>query len=331
MNAIHATRSRGEPRLGAHAPKHAAAAAVTAGRPPVFHLRRGLPVAVVAVLAVVAALMTTPAKAATTSMLVGIRAAAHPTYDRVVFDFTGAGPSRVSVGWVSQLIGDASGEPVPISGRAVLQVTMHGVDAHDAGGHATVPARTAYPLKNVITTVQAGDYEAVVTYGIGLAAKTSFSTVRLTSPTRFVVDVSTSSLTTVGRSVYFFDDVKMAKNIDPPVTAVGRPVLATSPATGVMDRLYAGPTPAETAAGLRFVASKSTSFSHLGIDAYRLARVRLEGGCDSGGAAEATVQAEIFPSLKQFPTVNWVKIYDPAGHTGTPTGQSDSIPACLEP
>jgi len=37
------------------------------------------------------------------------------------------------------------------------------------------------------------------------------------------------------------------------------------------------------------------------------------------------------PSLRQFATVDWVKIYDPDGHTETPTGHSDSIPTCLEP
>ena len=37
------------------------------------------------------------------------------------------------------------------------------------------------------------------------------------------------------------------------------------------------------------------------------------------------------PTLKQFATVDHVKIYDPEGQTARPTGATDSIPACLEP
>ena len=40
---------------------------------------------------------------------------------------------------------------------------------------------------------------------------------------------------------------------------------------------------------------------------------------------------EIGPTLKQFPSVRWMKIYDAAGRTERPTGNSDSIPECLEP
>jgi hypothetical protein len=278
---------------------------------------------------VLAVLMPPVASAAGNPLLVGIRAAAHPTYDRLVFDFTGSGPTSVSVAWVNQLTGDPSDLPVPVAGRAFLRVVLRGVDAHDDTG-STAPTKISFDLKNVITAVSAGDFEGVVTYGIGLAAKTSYTTMRLTSPTRFVLDISTSSLTTVGRSVYFVDTVKVRKNIDPPVTAVWRPVLAMNPATGVMDRLYAGPTPAEKAAGLTLVASRSTGFTKLTITAM-VARVQLTGGCNAGGSAVATVATQIFPILRQFSTVDWVKIYGPDGTTASPTGRRDSIPDCLNP
>ena len=35
--------------------------------------------------------------------------------------------------------------------------------------------------------------------------------------------------------------------------------------------------------------------------------------------------------LRQFPTVDWVKIYGPDGSTEQSQGQVDSIPTCLEP
>jgi len=37
------------------------------------------------------------------------------------------------------------------------------------------------------------------------------------------------------------------------------------------------------------------------------------------------------PTLKQFPSVHWAKIYDQDGHTGRPLEHSDSVPFSLEP
>ena len=59
------------------------------------------------------------------STLIAIRAAHHPearrTYDRVVFEFSGPIP-LLRIEYVKELIGDGSGLPVPINGRAILLV-----------------------------------------------------------------------------------------------------------------------------------------------------------------------------------------------------------------
>jgi len=102
-----------------------------------------------------------------------------------------------------------------------------------------------------------------------------------------------------------------------------------TPARGVLDRLFAGPLSGERADGLRLLRSRATGVTGPDISD-GVARVRLTGGCSSGGST-VTVAGEIMPSLRQFPTVDWIKIYDPQGRTETPTGHSDSIPACLEP
>jgi hypothetical protein len=96
-----------------------------------------------------------------------------------------------------------------------------------------------------------------------------------------------------------------------------------------MDRIFAGPVAREETRGLRLLRSEATSFTRLGVRA-GVARVQLVGGCSSGGST-VTIAGEIMPSLRQFSTVDVVKIYDPAGRTEHPTGQVDSIPACLEP
>jgi hypothetical protein len=55
----------------------------------------------------------------------------------VVFEFTGSGPASASVRYVTGLIADGSGLPVPASARTILQVTMRGVDAHTSTGTST--------------------------------------------------------------------------------------------------------------------------------------------------------------------------------------------------
>jgi hypothetical protein len=61
-----------------------------------------------------------------------------------------------------------------------------------------------------------------------------------------------------------------------------------------------------------------------------VARVYLTGHCAAHGAV-TTIATEIDPTLRQFPWVRWVKIYDSTGRTARPSGDSDSIPACLRP
>ncbi len=271
---------------------------------------------------------TSAAMAATTPRLVGIKAAHHRGFDRVIFQFAGPVPSRRHVRYVNQLIADGSGHRVRIAGRAILSVSLFPAEAHNSAGRATVPGRIAFALPNVMTVVRSGDFEAVVSHGIGLATKTSFHVSTLTHPSRVVIDIRTP-FKTVMKKVYFENPARFAANTPPFVTAVLRPVLPGMPATGLMDRLFAGPTPSEQAAGLRLQRSKATGFAGLSIQP-PVARVRLTGGCSSGGST-FTIADEIYPTLKQLATVDFVKIYDPAGHTGTPTGHSDSIPACLNP
>jgi hypothetical protein len=96
-----------------------------------------------------------------------------------------------------------------------------------------------------------------------------------------------------------------------------------------MDRLFAGPLPGERAHGLRLLLSGAKDFADLSIED-GIARVRLVGGCRSGGST-VTIAGEIMPTLRQFDSVDWVKIYGPGGNTADPDGPGDSIPDCLNP
>ena len=262
-----------------------------------------------------------------TPTVVSITASHRRGHDRVVFRFDGGLPEHVSARYVDRLVGDGSGLPVRIAGQAVLRVRFSDAQAHDDSGE-TVAARTAYALPNVMTTVRAGDFEAVTTYGVGLARRTRFRVSSRENPSRVVLNVR-AAFRTVDREVYFFDRDAYLANDESFFVATKRPVLPGSPATGVMDRLFAGPVPREHANGLRLLRSHATSYDDLGISD-RIARVRLTGGCSSDGST-VTVAGEIMPTLRQFASVDWVKVLAPDGTTGSPTGNTDSIPACLEP
>ena len=157
--------------------------------------------------------------------LVAIRAAHHPGFDRIVFQFAGGLPTSHHVQYVDELLGDGSGLPVRVAGRAILSVGFDGAQAHDAQG-PTVPTRKAFALPNIMTTVRAGDFEAVTTYGIGLAKRTPFQVSTLQDPSRVVIDIR-AAFRTVDRRVFFFDRDNFVDNVDPFFSPGLRPVRPT--------------------------------------------------------------------------------------------------------
>ena len=132
-----------------------------------------------------------PPTPTTTSTLVAIRAAHHaettPKYDRVVFEFSGAVP-LLRIEYVKELIGDGSGLPVPIAGRSILLVQFTPARVHSDGGLATAPNRIAPKLPLVKAIVCSGDFEAMVTYGIGLGRKAYMRILTMDNPNRVVID-----------------------------------------------------------------------------------------------------------------------------------------------
>lgn len=290
--------------------------------------RHRLSVVLVAILVTVVVAGLAPVVSAATPAavprLVDIRAAHHPGIDRVVFEFQGGLPELATLHWASRPPTlDPSGLPSGVQGNAFVTVVFHG-----ARGMATVPpfrttygpARRATDLPNVSHLVVVGDHEAVVEVAIGVMARTD--TLRVTAlhhPSRWVVEVGTGFAKRTLR-VRFADAGSLA--------TVTRVVPAVSPAHSVLHRLFAGPTIAEKAAGLRFVASGASGFTKVRIADNGVARVWLTGGCDGGGAP-ITVADESIATLRPLPAIRWVKVYDAQGRTQEPWGPVDSIPLCL--
>jgi hypothetical protein len=147
---------------------------------------------VASLVAVVLALAATPAGAQSAPTLVDVRAGRHPGFDRVVFEFRGAVPEH-HVRYVEQLVEDGSGNPVSVAGNADLEVVFQGANAHKADGTPSVgPRRFSPGLTAVKEVAQTGDFEAVVSYGIGLDRRRPLTVSTLSGPSRLVIDVSTA-------------------------------------------------------------------------------------------------------------------------------------------
>ncbi|HET9720351.1 MAG TPA: hypothetical protein VFP55_09765 [Solirubrobacteraceae bacterium] len=116
----------------------------------------------------------TATSAQTARRLVAVRASHRAGYDRVVFDFAGGLPTRRNVRYVGHLIADPLGRRIRIAGRAILEASFFPATAQSATGHSTAPARVAFALPSLMSAVRAGDFEAVLSYGLGLARRTSF-------------------------------------------------------------------------------------------------------------------------------------------------------------
>ena len=77
------------------------------------------------------------------------------------------------------------------------------------------------------------------------------------------------------------------------------------------------------------IYSGFTGFSKLDV-ADGIARVYLTGSC-APTSYSYTIAQPLMANLKQFSTIQYVKIYDQNGATENPDGASDSIPTCLDP
>jgi len=130
-----------------------------------------------------------PAAGAVT--LVGVRAASHAGYDRVVFEFAGADRPWIHVEYVDRPVRDCgAGEVVPLAGDAWLLVRFYPMNAHDESGQATAgPREHAFRLPIVLEAKRTCDFEAVVEYVMGVTSPNRYRVIELTGPPRVVVDV----------------------------------------------------------------------------------------------------------------------------------------------
>jgi hypothetical protein len=274
--------------------------------------------------------VTHPVTVPPVPLLTHVRVGRHPGYDRIIYQFAGPVPSyRIQP--VISLAQDASGAPVWPGSPNLLQLRLEPAQAHTDDGQTPLTATELQTFANLPVLRQyrlTGDFEGVVTYGLRLSRhRPNLHVTELTNPNRLVVDLAHQRLAPV--KVAFLHRANYAAGRQPELAWVPRAITPTRVGQGALQAIFAGPSAAERARGLATVRSGATGATLVRITD-RVAHVRLQGRPASHGAT-MTVATLIQATLKQFPTVDHVKLYDPSGHTQHPGGHHDSIPPSLEP
>lgn len=127
--------------------------------------------------------------------LTRVRLGAHDGYERVVFEFQGELPGYDAGYLESDPVEDGSGDPVDVKGAEVLSVRIHPASGFRMSDNSyetiyTGPTRLAGAAAPVIEVVRSGDFEAQLTWVIGLDERQPFVVSTLSSPPRIVVDIA---------------------------------------------------------------------------------------------------------------------------------------------
>jgi hypothetical protein len=143
---------------------------------------------------------TTPVSGAAsgedTALLERIAVARHEGYDRVVFQFRNHRPGYRIEYQSPPFAEDGSGNPVDVAGNAFVVVRMEpasGFDVSTGEGELVYKGPRRINGADVGTSVvrelvRLGDFEAVLTWVVGLVEKVDFRVLALDHPARLVVD-----------------------------------------------------------------------------------------------------------------------------------------------
>lgn len=122
-----------------------------------------------------------------------VRIAAHEGFDRIVFEFDSDGLPQWHVDYIDPpVVQCGSGQAMPVAGAAWLQVRFNGANAHTEAGEATSgPLRRSPDLASVREVVRTCDFEAEVSWVVGMAGlRSAYRSVVLEDPARLVIDIA---------------------------------------------------------------------------------------------------------------------------------------------
>ena len=157
---------------------------------------------------------------------------------------------------------------------------------------------------------------------------------RTRTPTRTITPTHTRRPTVTPQyrliDVYFVDKARYESNAPPFVVTGDRWARSNMLPQTALNEYFKGPGATERFSfGWIALYNGFTGYSRLEIRE-GIAHVYLTGTCTPDGR-DFNIADLIILNLKQFPEIQFVKIYDENGATQNPDGLSDSIPVCLQP
>jgi hypothetical protein len=123
--------------------------------------------------------------------IVDVRVGEHDGYDRVVFEFDNGIPEFVLSQAEAPYTEDPSGQPMDVDGTSVLQLVLIGATRFDEEFEPTYDGDTEFMpgFAQLIHLVEAGDFEAVSSWYIGLGGDACVRMLTLDGPDRLVIDI----------------------------------------------------------------------------------------------------------------------------------------------
>jgi hypothetical protein len=131
--------------------------------------------------------------------LTDVRVGAHNGFDRVVFEFEAPDPNPAGNGGIPRFqiatakppfTQDPSDLPIAVEGDAFARIVFQGASGYDFDGNATYggPRRLTPGFGTLAQVVEGGDFEATMTWILGLSRPTCWEVSELHNPERLVID-----------------------------------------------------------------------------------------------------------------------------------------------
>lgn len=124
------------------------------------------------------------------ALLTDVRSAKHESFDRVVFELGQGSAPGYHVEYIDRPVRRCgSGDVTSIAGDAWLEVRLEPANAHTASGAATIVERERTTTLPVLRELeQTCDFEAQVTWVLGVAKPSRYRVLTLDAPLRLVID-----------------------------------------------------------------------------------------------------------------------------------------------
>ncbi|MDO4928847.1 MAG: hypothetical protein Q3976_07300 [Corynebacterium sp.] len=124
------------------------------------------------------------------AVVTDIRVGTHDGFDRIVFDLEGPGIPGWDINYDAEPTAQGSGEPVPYTGDAALNLRISGLVLPFELGPDVNEAIGEFPGAGNVTGITAlGTFEGQGQFVIGLDQQHPYSVQILTEPTRLVIDI----------------------------------------------------------------------------------------------------------------------------------------------